>query len=103
MRDAEAAESFVDVCASGHPGMSTIHARSALEAIARLELFLGRAQRGAASNILVEQISTAVQVIVFVDFCSETARRRIIEIREIGPVADGTLRQREMFQLSSTK
>jgi pilus assembly protein CpaF len=98
MRDAEAAESFIDVCASGHPGMSTIHARSAVEAVSRLELFLGRAQRGAARNVLIEQIATAVQVIVFVDFCSETARRRIIEIREIGPVADGILRQREMFR-----
>ena len=98
MRDAEAAESFIDVCASGHPGMSTIHARSALEAVARLELFLGRAQRGASRNVLIEQIATAVQVIVYVDFCAETLRRRIIEIREIGPVADGTLRQREIFR-----
>lgn len=98
MRDAEAAESFIDVCASGHPGLSTIHARSAMEAIARLELFLGRAQRGVARNVLIEQISTAVQIIVFVDFCSITSRRRIMEIREIGPVADSTLRQREMFR-----
>lgn len=102
IRDAEAAESFIDVCASGHPGMSTIHARSALEAVARLELFLGRAQRGATRNVLVEQISTAVQVIVYVDFCTETGRRRIMEVREIGPVADNSLRQREIFRYKAT-
>lgn len=98
MRDAEAAEAFIDVCASGHPGLSTIHARSAGEAVARLELFLGRAQRGASRNVFIEQIATAVQAIVFVDICKETGKRRIIEVKEIGPVADGVLRQRDMFQ-----
>ena len=44
IRDAEAAEAFVDVCSSGHPGLSTIHARSASDALTRLELFLGRSQ-----------------------------------------------------------
>ncbi len=100
MRDSEAAESFIDVCASGHPGLSTIHSRNAQEAVSRLELFLGRSQRGTERSVLVDQIATAVQVIVYVDFCAETQRRRIIEIREIGPVADGTLRHREIFSYS---
>ena len=98
MRDAEAAESFIDVCASGHPGLSTIHARSATEAIARLELFLGRAQKGVSRHVLSEQIATAVQAIVFVDICKETRKRRIMEVKEIGPVADGMIRQRDMFK-----
>lgn len=97
IRDAEAAEAFVDVCASGHPGLSTIHARSAADATTRLELFLGRAQKGVGRNVLSEQIVTAVQVVVHVDVCRFTGRRRIFEVREIGPVADGTIRQREMF------
>ncbi len=97
MRDAEAAEAFVDVCASGHPGLSTIHARSAGEAISRLELFLGRAQKGVSRAVLSEQIVTAVQVIVFVNICKVTGRRRIFEVKEIGPVADGVVRQRDMF------
>ncbi len=98
IRDAEAAEAFVDVCASGHPGLSTLHARSALEAIARMELFLGRAQRGADRAVLTEQIVTAVQVVAFVDVCRDTGQRRIKEVREIGPVADGVIRHREMFR-----
>lgn len=98
MRDAEAAEAFVDVCASGHPGLSTIHAKSAAEAVTRLELFLGRAQKGVNRNVLSDQVVTAVQVIVFVDICRVTGVRRVMQVREIGPVADGVLRTREIFQ-----
>lgn len=103
MRDAEAAEAFIDVCASGHPGLSTIHARNAAEAITRLELFLGRAQRGVGRNVLTEQICTAVQVIVHVDRCKVTYKRRIMEVREIGPVADGILRYRDIFKYHEHK
>lgn len=100
IRDAEAAEAFVDVCASGHPGLSTIHARSCLEAVTRLELFLGRMQKGVDRRVLTEQIATAVHAIVTVDICTVTRKRRVMEVREIGPVADGTLRHREMFKYS---
>lgn len=105
MRDAEAAEAFIDVCASGHPGLSTIHARSAGEATTRLELFLGRAQKGVSRNVLNEQICTAVQVIVHLDICKVTKKRRVMEIKEIGPVAEGIIRQRDIFryQLSGEK
>ena len=97
MRDGEAAESFIDVCASGHPGLSTLHARSASEVINRLELFLGRAQRGATREVIYEQISKAVQVVVFVDVCPHTHKRRVVEVREFGSVADRVIRQREIF------
>lgn len=102
IRDAEAAEAFIDVCASGHPGLSTLHARSALEAIGRLELFLGRAQRGASRAVLTEQIVTSVHIIAFVEVCRETGARRITDVREIGPVADGVIRHREIFRYEPT-
>lgn len=98
IRDAEAAEAFIDVCASGHPGLSTIHAKSAIDAITRLELFLGRAQRGVGREVLSQQIGTAVQVLVFVGICSKTGRRRIKEVVELGSVADGVVRHREIFR-----
>lgn len=98
IRDAQAAEAFVDVCASGHPGLSTLHARSSSEAVTRLELFLARAQRGVGKEILCEQIATAVQVIVFLDVCRRTGCRRIWHIRELGPVSEGVLRQRDIFR-----
>ncbi len=103
IRSAEAAEAFVDVCASGHPGLSTIHARSASEAITRLQLFLGRAQKGVSNMVLNEQIVTAVQVIVYVDICKQSWRRRIMEVTEIGPVADGQVREREIFKYQCNK
>ena len=62
IRDAEAAEAFVDVCASGHPGLSTLHGRSVGDAVTRLELFLSRAQRNADRALLGAQVATAVQV-----------------------------------------
>lgn len=98
MRDAEAAEAFIDVCASGHPGISTMHAKSSAEALTRLELFLGRAQKGVIADIIARQISTAVQVIVHVDSCKITGKKRIFEVREIGAAADKVLRQREIFR-----
>lgn len=97
IRDAEAAESFVDVCASGHPGISTLHARSAAEALIRLELFLARSQKSVQRSVISDQISTALQVLVHVDICKETKRRRIMDVREIGAAADGVLRQRQIF------
>ena len=97
IRDAIAAESFIDVCASGHPGVSTLHARNSAETISRLELFLGRAQQGVTRNVIYEQIAKAIQVIVYVDVCHITGKRRIMEVKEIGPVADGVIRQRDIF------
>lgn len=97
IRDAEAAEAFVDVCASGHPGLSTLHGRSAVDAVTRLELFLARAQKNADRALLGAQVATAVQVVVVTDVCRVTLQRRIVEVRELGPVADGVLRQREIF------
>ena len=97
IRDAEAAEAFVDVCASGHSGLSTLHGRSVVDAVTRLELFLARVQRNADRNLLGAQVATAVQVVVVVDVCKYSGIRRIVDVRELGPVADGVLRQREMF------
>ncbi|NBW40997.1 CpaF family protein [bacterium] len=97
IRDCEAAEAFVDVCASGHPGLSTIHAKSATDAITRLELFLGRAQRGVGRDVLIQQIGTAVQVVAFINICRRTGQRRIMEIKELGAASDGVLRQRDIF------
>jgi pilus assembly protein CpaF len=103
IRDAEAAEAFVDVCASGHPGLSTLHGRSAVDAVTRLELFLARAQRGSDRSLLGAQVVTAVQVVVVVDVCKVTGARRVMDVRELGPVADGALRQREIFTYRITE
>jgi len=77
MRDAEAAEAFVDVCASGHSGMSTIHARSAKDAISRLELFLLRAQPQAGSEVIRRQIANSVCAVAYICLDKKTSKRRI--------------------------
>jgi pilus assembly protein CpaF len=98
IRDAEAAESFIDVCASGHPGLSTVHGRSAQEGIARLELFLGRAQPGVSRHTIHEQIAGAVHAVVHLGVCPISGKRRVFEVRELGAAADGTIRHRTIFQ-----
>ncbi|MCX7952471.1 MAG: ATPase, T2SS/T4P/T4SS family, partial [Deltaproteobacteria bacterium] len=60
IRDAKAAEAFIDVCASGHSGLSTIHAKSAQEALSRLCLFLSRAQKFTDEQTHMRQIALAV-------------------------------------------
>lgn len=101
IRDAHAAESFIDVCTSGHSGLSTIHARSAQEAIARLQLFLRQARPGTSQQDAAEQLASAISIIIYVNVCPLTGRRRIFEVREIGPIADNILRQRPIFSYSS--
>lgn len=94
IRDAESAESLIDVCASGHPGISTLHGRSVSDAIIRLELLLGRAQPGVGRDTLLQQIGSSVGAIIHIGLCSVSGARRIFEVRELGSVADSAIRQR---------
>lgn len=97
MRDAEAAEAFIDVCASGHAGMSTIHARSARDAISRLELFLARAQGNVTIDTIRRQIANALSVVVYLDLDRKNRKRRVFEVLEVGTSADGTVQVSPIF------
>jgi pilus assembly protein CpaF len=97
IRDAEAAESFVDCCSSGHPGISTIHGRSVSDSLTRMMLFLGRAQPNVSREVLMQQVATAVQVVVHVGMCRLSDKRRILEVREVSGIADDAIRQRTLF------
>lgn len=97
MRDAEAAEAFIDVCASGHAGMSTIHARSARDALCRLELFLSRAQGNIGIDAIRKQIANAISVVVALGFDKNTQKRRIVEVLEVGTSADGAVQISPIF------
>lgn len=101
MRDGEAAEAFVDVCASGHPGMSTIHARSTRDALARLELFLSRAQAGVGIDTIRREIANAISVIVHLGLDKEHRRRRVMSIVEVGTAADGLVQVNPIFSYCS--
>ena len=100
MRDAKAAESFVDVCSSGHSGMSTIHARSARDSLIRLELFLGRAQGLIGSDTIRKEIANSVSVVVHLGVDRIQGKRRIIEILEIASFSDGAIQQIPIFTLT---
>jgi hypothetical protein len=80
--------------------MSTIHARSASDAVARLELFLARQQAGVERYALREQIASAVQVVVHTIMCSETNQRRIDEIIELKPGVENPVEQQVIFRYS---
>jgi pilus assembly protein CpaF len=98
MRDSEAAEAFIDVCASGHSGMSTIHARSAKDAIGRLELFLARSQGNVNNETIRRQIANAISVVVYLDIDKANKKRRIKEIIEIVGYSDGSIQYSPMFK-----
>lgn len=98
MRDGEAAESFIDASASGHPGMSTIHARSARDALARLELFLSRAQSNVSIDTVRRQISSAVSAVVFLGVDPFTRERRIMEVVEVDSASEGMVQISPIFQ-----
>lgn len=103
IRDPEAAESFIDACVSGHPGMSTIHARSAHDAFSRLELLLSRQQVGVERSALEQQIGSAVQVIVYAKVCKETGERRISEVIEVMPSeVDRTAKMQPIFTYTAS-
>lgn len=101
IRDGEAAEAFVDVCSSGHPGMSTIHAKSARDAVSRLELFLSRAQGDVGIDTIRRQIANAITGIVYLGIDPILGKRRILSIHEIENASDGNVRMGSIYEFSS--
>ncbi|MCB0343613.1 MAG: CpaF family protein [Bdellovibrionales bacterium] len=99
MRDSDAAEAFIDVCASGHPGFSTIHARSAKDAVGRLELFLARAQPAVDIGAIRRQIANALSVVVFLAVDSKNQKRRIAEVVEMHPAGEKVIQLSPIFRL----
>lgn len=97
MRDGEAAEAFVDVCASGHTGMSTIHGRSARDALSRLELFLLRAQPGVGVETVRKEITNAISVVIHLGLDPIRKERRIMQVLEVGSSADGSIQMSPIF------
>lgn len=97
IRDAEAADSFIDACASGHSGISTIHARSARDALNRLELFLARAQGGLGIGYIRRQIAQAISAVVYLGIDRQTDRRKVLEVVEIDSASDGAVQISPLF------
>ena len=100
MRCAQAAEAFIDVCSSGHSGISTIHSRSAKDAISRLELFLARAQGNVSLENIRRQIANAIGAVIYLGVDKVTKKRRVLEVIEIGSSSDGVVQLSPIFTLT---
>ena len=100
MRTPEAAEAFLESAQTGHTGMATIHARNSRETLTRLESLLGRSQRGVAMEVIRQQISLAVAVVVWMTRERVSGRVRIGEISEVGHLVEGNIQFRPMFRLA---
>lgn len=101
IRDAEAADAFIDTAASGHTGLTTIHARNAKDALLRLQHFLRRAHPSADGGSIAEHISRAVGAVVHLAV-DASGTRRITEVIEVGESSEGMLTTQPLVVLHGT-
>ncbi len=87
VRDGEAAEQMLAAMTFGASSWSTVHAKSAVGALDKLQLYLGMS--GMPSTVAQQQISSAVDFVVHVRVHAKTGKREISEIVEVAGF-DGT-------------
>jgi len=102
MRTPGAAEAFLESAQTGHVGMSTVHARNARETLVRLEGLLGRAQKSVSIDIIRQQISLAVDLVIWLFREKGSGKPRIGEVVEVGHFVEGVIQVRPMFTLIKT-
>jgi Tfp pilus assembly pilus retraction ATPase PilT len=102
MRTPFAAEAFLESAQTGHVGMSTIHARNAKETLTRLESLLGRAQKSVSVEIIRQQISLAVDCVVWLFREKGSGKPRIGEVIEVGHYVEGAIQVKPMFRMIQT-
>ena len=99
VRDAESLDLLIALT-SGLPGMSSIHANSAREALVKLCTLPLLAGRNIDSSFVVPTVASSVDVVVH---CELTANgtRRVVEILSLtGEVSDGVIDSSVLFRLS---
>ena len=83
---------------TGHDGsMTTIHANSADDAITRLMTMLGMAGSKLSEAMMVQMISRAVQIILYVNRFQD-GTRRMATIAELNGVHNGEIQLHNVFQ-----
>ncbi len=87
VRDGEAAEQMLAAMTFGASSWSTVHAKSAVGALDKLQLYLGMS--GMPSAVAQQQIASAVDFVIHVRLDSATGKRGISEIVEVSGF-DGT-------------
>ncbi len=89
VRGAEAAD-MVWALSTGHDGsMSTVHAASAPDALRRLTAFAVAGAEGAPTDVVRDQVHSAVQVLVEVRRCGDGSRR-VTSVHDVDAI-DGRL------------
>ena len=102
VRDAEAAEAFIDATSSGHAGLTTIHARSARDALLRFQLFLRRAQPNSDTASINGQLARSVGAIVHLALDQRSSNRRITEVLEVGDSGEGAIKIQPLVRFADS-
>lgn len=83
VRDGQAATPMVAAMTAGMSSLTTVHAKSAVGALDKLQLYLGMGEERMDASIAQMQLSLAVDFVVHVKRDSVTGRRYISEIIQI--------------------
>lgn len=98
VRDAESLDLLIALN-SGLPGMSSIHANSAREALVKLCTLPLLAGRNIDSSFVVPTVASSVDVVVHCELTSN-GTRRVVEITSLsGEVSDGVVESSALFRM----
>ena len=87
---------------TGHDGsMTTLHANNPRDAMHRLQLLAGFAGFSGSENMLMQQISSALDMVVHVGRLSD-GRRRVLSLCAVEDEHDGQLRLREIYKYNES-
>jgi pilus assembly protein CpaF len=99
VREAESLDLLIALN-SGLPGMCSIHANSARDALVKLSTLPLLAGRNIDSSFVVPTVASVIDVVVHCELDSRTGRRRIVEIiTPSGNVTSGVIETNSIFRL----
>ena len=99
----EEAFDMLQAMTTGHEGsMTTVHANSPRDAIARLEQMVGMAGFPMTENSIRSQIASAIKVVVQLQRFAD-GKRRVTSISEITGLDGGVVLMQEIFKMLRTK
>jgi pilus assembly protein CpaF len=99
----EEAFDMLQAMTTGHEGsMTTVHANSPRDAIARLEQMVGMAGFPMSENSIRSQIASAIKIVVQMHRFAD-GKRRCTSISEITGIDNGAVLMQEIFKLVRAK
>jgi pilus assembly protein CpaF len=99
----EEAFDMLQAMTTGHEGsMTTVHANSPRDAIARLEQMVGMAGFPMTENSIRSQIASAIKIVVQLHRFAD-GKRRVTSVSEVVGLNDGAIALQEIFKLVRAK